>query len=81
VITLWWPGAGRSHQIEGTMSHDKIKAAARKRMAETGESYAAARREVIREFQAAGNDAPTGGPERFAISYKDMGRFPVGATP
>ena len=39
------------------MSHDKIKAAARKRMAETGESYAAARREVIREFQAAGIDA------------------------
>ena len=57
------------------MSHDKIKAAARKRMAETGESYAAARREVIREFQAAGHDAPTlaGGPERFAISYDDMG--------
>ena len=57
------------------MSHDKIKAAARKRMADTGESYAAARREVIREFQAAGNDAtaPAGGPKRFAISYDDMG--------
>ena len=57
------------------MSHDKIKAAARKRMAETGESYAAARREVIREFQAAGNAASTlaGGPERFAISYDGMG--------
>jgi len=57
------------------MSHDKVKAAARKRMAETGESYAAARREVIREFQAAANDAPTlaGGPERFAISYDGMG--------
>jgi hypothetical protein len=55
------------------MSHDKIKAAARKRMAETGESYAAARREVIRDFQAVGNDAPTGEPKRFAISYKDMG--------
>ena len=39
------------------MSHDKIKSAARRRMAETGESYAAARREVIREFQAAGNGA------------------------
>ena len=36
------------------MSHDKIRAAARKRMAETGESYAAARRAVIREHQAAG---------------------------
>jgi hypothetical protein len=55
------------------MSHDKIKAAARKRMAETGESYAAARREIIREFQTAGDDAPAGGPERFAISYDDMG--------
>src|ERR1700722_7925231 len=57
------------------MSHDKIKAAARKRMAETGESYATARREVIREFRAAGNDGATlaGGPERFAISYDGMG--------
>jgi AAA domain len=34
------------------MSHDKIKAAARERMAETGQSYAAARREVIRQHQA-----------------------------
>ena len=48
------------------MAHDKIKTAARRRMAETGESYVAARREVIREFRA-------GEPERFAISYKDMG--------
>jgi hypothetical protein len=67
------------------MSHDKIKAAARKRMTETGESYAAARREVIREFQAGGGDAPprtptptpapspAGGFERFAISYDGMG--------
>jgi hypothetical protein len=50
------------------MAHDKIKAAARKRMAETGESYAAARREVISEFAAVGRE-----PERFAISYNDMG--------
>lgn len=53
------------------MSHDKIKAAARKRMAETGESYAAARRAVIGEFQATGSR----GPGRFAISYDGMGRF------
>jgi hypothetical protein len=52
------------------MAHDKIKAAARSRMAKTGESYAAARREVIREFRAAGSSEP----ERFAISYQDMGR-------
>jgi len=34
------------------MSHDKIKAAARERMAATGERYAAARHEVITEHQA-----------------------------
>jgi hypothetical protein len=43
------------------MSHDKIKAAARERVAETGEPYAAARRAVIREQQeraASRNPAP-----------------------
>lgn len=55
------------------MAHDKIKAAARRRMAKTGESYTAARRQVITEFQAAGGNEPAGGPERFAISYDDMG--------
>jgi hypothetical protein len=55
------------------MAHDKIKAAARRRMAETGESYAAARREVIREFRAPGNGDQAGEPERFAISYEGMG--------
>lgn len=55
------------------MAHDKIKAAARRRMAETGESYAAARREVIREFRASGSNDPAGEPEWFAISYDDMG--------
>ena len=55
------------------MAHDKIKAAARRRMAATGESYAAARREVIRQFRAASNSDPAGEPKWFAISYKDMG--------
>jgi len=55
------------------MAHDKLKAAARRRMAETGESYAAARREVIREFRAAGSGGLAREPEWFAISYKDMG--------
>jgi hypothetical protein len=50
------------------MSHDKIKAAARERMAKTGEPYAVARREVIREHQAAG-EGPGPGTEWFAISY------------
>jgi len=43
------------------MSHDKIKAAARKRMAETGEPYAAARRAVETEHQAAGDQIPPPG--------------------
>jgi len=36
------------------MSHDKVKAAARKRMAQTGEPYAAARRAVVTEHQGGG---------------------------
>jgi AAA domain len=40
------------------MSHDKIKSATRGRMAVTGEPYAAARREVIREHQAASGHNP-----------------------
>ena len=55
------------------MSHDKIRAAARKRMAETGEPYATARREVIKDHQEAG--APSSGANWFAISYSDMDRF------
>jgi hypothetical protein len=35
------------------VSHDKIKAAARKRMVRTGESYAVARAAVIQEYQEA----------------------------
>jgi hypothetical protein len=53
------------------MSHDKISAAARRRMAETGETYAAARRAVIREHQAAGDHAPA--PQWFPISFRDAG--------
>jgi hypothetical protein len=34
------------------MSHDKLKAAARRRMAQTGEPYAVARRAVIKEHEA-----------------------------
>src|SRR2546429_657583 len=48
--------------MESTMSHDKIKAAARRRMAETGEPYATARREVIKEHRAA-----RGRQDRFAV--------------
>ena len=60
------------------MSHDKIKAAARKRMAETGEPYATARREVIKNYQAAGagpQAASSYGARWFAIDYSDMGRI------
>jgi hypothetical protein len=53
------------------MSHDKIKAAARKRMAETGEPYATARREVIKSQQAVSSP----GARWFAIDYSGMGRI------
>jgi hypothetical protein len=70
VVASWWPGAGTGHRIEDTMSHDKIKAAARRRMAETGESYATARREVIKEHKAARDRQDQfPGPRRFALSY------------
>lgn len=55
------------------MSHDKISAAARRRMAETGEPYAAARRAVIREHQAAGSQMPPPAAEWFPISFRDAG--------
>jgi hypothetical protein len=40
------------------MSHDKIRAAARKRMMQTGEPYAAARRAVVTEHRAARGQIP-----------------------
>jgi hypothetical protein len=60
------------------MSHDKIRAAARKRMAETGEPYATARREVIKNYQEADagpGSAASSGARWFAIDYGDMGRI------
>jgi hypothetical protein len=62
------------------MSHDKIKAAARKRMAETGEPYATARREVIKNYQQAGAGVSSSGAAWFAISCGDMGRFSLRAS-
>jgi hypothetical protein len=62
------------------MSHDKIKAAARTRMAETGEPYATARREVIKNYQQSGASASSSGSAWFAISYSDMGRASLRAS-
>jgi hypothetical protein len=61
------------------MSHDKISAAARRRMAETGEPYSAARRAVVQEHQAgehqehraAGSQPPSA--EWFALSFRNRG--------
>jgi hypothetical protein len=55
------------------MTHDKIKDAARRRMAETGESYAAARRAVVKAFRAAGTGASSPDTRWFAIDFSDMG--------
>lgn len=56
------------------MTHDKIKAAARKRMAQTGEPYATARRAVIKDHQAAKAAASSATAGWFAIDYSDTGR-------
>jgi hypothetical protein len=55
------------------MSHDKIKAAARRRMAETGEPYSAARRAVLGKYQAAGDQSAPSGQKWFPISFRDAG--------
>jgi hypothetical protein len=52
------------------MSHDKISAAARKRMAETGEPYAAARRAVISEHAARTRAT---GRQFFELKYRNAG--------
>jgi hypothetical protein len=62
------------------MSHDKIKAAARKRMAETGEPYATARREVIKNHQQSGAAASSASSAWFAIDYSDMRRASLRAS-
>jgi hypothetical protein len=55
------------------MSHDKLKAAIRQRMAATGEPYAVARREVIREHQSAAPGSLSPDAHWFAISYSNAG--------
>jgi hypothetical protein len=57
------------------MPHDKIRSAARARMAQTGEPYAAARRAVLGQHQGAGGrpgDQPPE-PRRFLIRYRQAG--------
>jgi hypothetical protein len=59
------------------MTHDKIKAAARERVAETGEPYAAARRDAIKSYQETGarpGAASPAGARSFAIDYAEMDR-------
>ncbi len=55
------------------MSHDKIRAATRKRMAETGVPYTIARREVIKECQGARSKDSSPGTAWFAISFSEAG--------
>jgi hypothetical protein len=57
------------------MPHDKIRSAARARMAQTGEPYAAARRAVLAQHQGAagpsGDQPPE--PRLFLIRYRQAG--------
>jgi hypothetical protein len=55
------------------MSHDKLKAAVRKRTAETGEPYAVARHKVIKEHQSAAPGSIGSDARWFAISYNKAG--------
>jgi hypothetical protein len=55
------------------MSHDKISAAARRRMAQTGEPYAAARRAVMTEYQAPASQLPPTADAWFPFSFRDAG--------
>jgi phage shock protein A len=55
------PGPG--HRIEDAMTHDKIKAAARRRMAQTGEPYTVARRAVVTGHQGTSGQVPPPGPD------------------
>ncbi len=63
IVTTTVAGAGRSHRFGDPMTHDKIKAATRERMARTGEPYATARREVLAEIRAAAAAHEELGPE------------------
>jgi hypothetical protein len=53
------------------MSHDKLRNATRRRMAETGEPYTVARRAVLREQQPTREGPVPAGARRFYISYSD----------
>jgi len=55
------------------MSHDKRKAAVRKRMAVTGEPYAVARHKVMWERQSAAPGSLSSDGQWFAISYSRAG--------
>jgi hypothetical protein len=57
---------GQGHRTEDTMTHDKITAAARRRMAQTGEPYAAARRAVLTGHPEASGQVPPPG-EGYAL--------------
>ena len=58
------------------MTHDKISQAARKRMTETGEPYAAARRAVIGEHRS----GPEAGRQWFELKYRQAGLDRIGAV-
>lgn len=52
---------GQGHRTGDTMTHDKIRAAARQRMSQTGEPYASARRAVVTGHQGTSSQIPRPG--------------------
>jgi hypothetical protein len=63
------------HQKADTMSHDKIKAAVRRRMAQTGESYTTARHEVIKHYRASQRDVASFHSPSLAAMLPDLDKL------
>jgi hypothetical protein len=61
------------------MSHDRIRKAARERMARTGESFAAARRRVVEEYRGLDTGPHPSGGTWFALSHRAGGLYRVSA--
>jgi hypothetical protein len=66
---------GQNHRKANTMSHDKIKAAIRRRMTTTGEPYLAARREVIRRRGESSRGTSPSSADPFVDRIPDLSKL------
>jgi hypothetical protein len=66
---------GRATEEDYKVSHDKIKAAARKRMMQTGESYAVAREAVIESRQQARRGRQSPAAMRLSAAFLNVAKL------